>query len=113
MLELRTWSNGAAVKFRDVDFNLLSFREQILIDVTTDIMIGPHGAGLMHNIYMPDRAVLMELHIDNSGANQHFHNLARWQGRQYKSLTMGNPIDVGALTDAVSKAVESIDVSKY
>jgi len=24
-------------------------------------MVGPHGAGLMHNIFMPDRAVLIEV----------------------------------------------------
>jgi hypothetical protein len=25
---------------------------QIKIDLETDVMIGPHGAGLMHNIFM-------------------------------------------------------------
>jgi hypothetical protein len=38
-LENEKWSNGAIVKFRDVDFNLLSFEEQIKIDITTDIMV--------------------------------------------------------------------------
>lgn len=96
-----------------MDFNNLSFEEQLVVDVTTDVMVGPHGAGLMHNVFMPDRAVLVELHIDNSAANQHFHNLARWQGRKYLTQTMRNPVDVHALTDLVAGAVESIDISKY
>jgi len=112
-LEGMKWRNGAIVKFRDVDFNLLTFEEQIKIDVTTDIMVGPHGAGLMHNIFMPDRAVLIELHIDNSAANQHFHNLAKWQGRKYMTKTMRNPINVKELKSTVSEAVESIDIHKY
>lgn len=43
------------VQFRDVDYNLLSLKEQIIVDLETDIMIGPHGAGLLHNIFMRDR----------------------------------------------------------
>ena len=62
---------------------MLSFEEQIAVDVTTDIMIGPHGAGNMHNIFMPDRATLIELFIDGSSANRHFHNLAYWSGHNY------------------------------
>jgi len=67
----------------------------------------------MHNIFMPDRGVLVELHIDNSAANQHFHNLARWQGRQYITQTMRNPVDVNSLTALVAKAVESVDIASY
>ena len=75
--------------------------------------IGPHGAGLMHNIFMPDRAVLIELHIDGSGANQHFHNLARWQGRKYIAKAMGNPIGVHDLESTVVGAIESMDIRSY
>eukprot|EP00614_Pseudopedinella_elastica_P013743 CAMPEP_0172585074 /NCGR_PEP_ID=MMETSP1068-20121228/4546_1 /TAXON_ID=35684 /ORGANISM="Pseudopedinella elastica, Strain CCMP716" /LENGTH=568 /DNA_ID=CAMNT_0013379417 /DNA_START=188 /DNA_END=1895 /DNA_ORIENTATION=- len=112
-LETRRWTNGAQVTFRDVDFNLLSFEEQIAVDITTDVMVGPHGAGLMHNIFMPDRGVLVELHIDNSGSNQHFHNLARWQGRKYLTQNMGNPINTNELKRLVASAVESIDINTY
>lgn len=108
-LEQVEWPNGVKVAFRDVDFNLLTFEEQIQIDVTTDVMVGPHGAGLMHNIFMPDRAVLVELHIDGSGANNHFHNLARWQGRTYMTATLQNPIPPDQLTALVSKAVRSLN----
>ena len=69
--------------------------------------------GLMHNIFMPDRATLIELHIDSSGANQHFHNLARWQGRKYEAMALRNPIPVRQLLEAVTKAVENTDISSY
>ena len=105
--------NGAAVKVRDVDFSTLSFEDQIAVDVTSDVLIGPHGAGLMHNIFMPDRATLIELHIDGSGANQHFHNLARWQGRTYQSKHVQNPLPVRDIVDTVIKAVEAIDINSY
>ena len=47
-LEQRKFANGAEVHFRDVDFNVLSFEEQIEVDITTDIMVGPHGAVSLH-----------------------------------------------------------------
>ena len=73
-----------------MDYNLLTFEEQIKTDMNTDIMIGPHGAGLVHNIFMRDRAVLVELSIDGSGGNRHFHNLAYWYGRTYENLSPSN-----------------------
>jgi hypothetical protein len=110
----------------------IHFSVRVTTHATTDVMVGPHGAGLMHNIFMPDRGTLIELHVDNSGqfllevriftvyfslsvpnsgANQHFHNLARWQGRKYISRTMSNPIDINELVRVVSRAVEDIDIT--
>jgi hypothetical protein len=50
-LESRTFRNGAKVRFQDKDYNLLSFEEQIKVDLETDIMVGPHGAGVcLHRV---------------------------------------------------------------
>ena len=112
-LEKESFNNGAIIKFQDVDFNLLSFEEQIKIDLQTDILIGPHGAGLMHNIFMRDRAILIELSIDGSGANRHFHNLANWYGRKYFDLMPNNPINVGELKSRVRDAISQVNIDKY
>ena len=47
------------------------------------------------------------------GANQHFHNLARWQGRTYQSKHVQNPLPVRDIVDTVIKAVEAIDINSY
>ena len=93
-LEKESFNGGKIVKVQDVDYNILSFEEQIAIDLGTDIMIGAHGAGLMHNIFMRDRATLIELFVDGSSVNRHFHNLAFWYGRNYNGVPITNPIDV-------------------
>lgn len=98
---------------QDVDYNLLSFKEQIAVDLRTDIMIGPHGAGLMHNIFMRDRAVLIELFVDGSSVNRHFHNLAYWFGRVYKGITIANPVEIPGLLRIVEEAIQRIDIDKY
>ena len=38
-LEKRVFSNGAVVVFQDVDYNLMSFEDQIKADLATDIMV--------------------------------------------------------------------------
>ena len=76
-------------------------------------MVGPHGAGLLHNIFMPDRAALVELFIDGSSANRHFHNLARWQGRSSRWSAFSNPVIPRIrLVSVVAGAVASLDLSK-
>lgn len=107
-LEKEAYSNGARVTVRDVDYNLLTFREQIETDVTTDVMVGPHGAGLMHSIFMSDRAALVELFVDGSGGNRHFHNIAKWYGRTYSGETHSNPIDVNAVVQTVRRIINDM-----
>ena len=50
--------DGKRVKviFNDADFNKHNtFRDQIAMDLKTDLLVGAHGAGLMHNIFMRER----------------------------------------------------------
>lgn len=112
-LENLNRGDGKKVVVHNVDYNVLTFEEQIKIDLQTDIMIGPHGAGLMHNIFMRDRAALIELFIDGSAVNRHFHNLAHWYGRRYDGVPISNPIQIDRLVGIVQNAIESIDVKRY
>ena len=111
-LEGKQFPNGAKVRVQDVDYSTLSFEDQIRANLDTDVMVGPHGAGLMHNIFMPDRAALVELFIDGSSANRHFHNLANWQGRAYHGASIANPVPTASLLALVSKAIAGLDLSK-
>eukprot|EP00904_Undaria_pinnatifida_P005266 jgi/Undpi1/186/HiC_scaffold_1.g00183.m1 len=112
-LEGKTFENGAVVEVRDMDYNLLSFEDQIKNDLDTDIMIGPHGAGLFHVIFTPDRASLIELQIDHTTERKHFNNLARWSGHGYTSRGGPNPVNTEDATSMVRKAVIEMDLSKH
>lgn len=112
-MEGRTYKNNAKVVFNDRDYNLLSMTEQIREDLRTDIMIGPHGAGLTHCVFLRDRGIVIELPINGAGANRHFHNLAHWSGHAYIQGPDSNPVSVEALTSLVHNAVEKVDLSRY
>lgn len=112
-LEGQSIGGARRIVVQDVDYNELTFEQQIATDLATDVMIGPHGAGLMHNIFMRDRAALIELFVDGSSVNRHFHNLAHWFGRRYSGLPSSNPIRIPDLLNSVKDAIRSIDVSTY
>jgi hypothetical protein len=67
----------------------------------------------MHNIFMRDRAVLMEIQVDGSGGNRHFHNLAHWFGRIYYDVPAMNPVDVNDIVRRVREAIRNIDLNSY
>ncbi len=112
-LEKIQYKNGAKVIFNDRDYNLLSIREQIKEDLRTDIMIGPHGAGLMHCVFLRNRGILIELPIDGAAANRHFHNLAFWSGHRYIQGPDQNPVQMEALKNLVINTIESINLNAY
>eukprot|EP00903_Cladosiphon_okamuranus_P018385 g16911.t1 len=112
-LESETFANGAEVEVRDLDYNLLSWEDQIKNDLETDVMVGPHGAGLFHIIFAPDRAHLIELQIDQTTARKHFNNLAKWSGRLYTARGGRNPVDVGGTQSMVRNAIDGMDLSRH
>lgn len=75
--------------------------------------IGPHGAGLFHVIFTPDRAHLIELQIDQTTARKHFNNLAKWSGHLYSSQGGRNPVSVEGTQAMVRKAIDAMDLSKH
>lgn len=67
---------------RVVDFNhRMPFKEQLDIIANTDILIGIHGAGLTHTLFLPDYGVLFELF--NCEDENCYKDLARLRGVLY------------------------------
>ena len=104
---------GRALVFTETDYNALPFRQQLAHTLETDILVGPHGAGLTHQMFLGDDARVIELFIDGSSPNRHFHNMARWRGRtggMYQGVVMPNPVPVQRVQDLVVDAARQFRV---
>ena len=62
-LEDESFLHVERVRVQLVDFSELSFDDQMRVDLQTDVMVGPHGAGLTHSIFMRDRAALVSISL--------------------------------------------------
>eukprot|EP00041_Stephanoeca_diplocostata_P002183 m.24181 g.24181 ORF g.24181 m.24181 type:complete len:579 (-) comp13022_c0_seq1:610-2346(-) len=74
-----------SIALRTVDFAGMSFREQVAIVRETDVMVGMHGAGLTHLMWLPrqvqDRVALVEIY--NTEDEFCFKDLAALNGVKY------------------------------
>lgn len=69
-----------------VDFNhQMPFLEQVKIVANTDVLIGMHGAGLTHCLFLPDYGVLFELY--NCDDANCYQDLANLRGVKYITWT--------------------------
>lgn len=67
----------------------LNMQDQLKVIANVDILIGMHGAGLTHTLFLPQHAGLIELYPTYwSNANTHFKSMARWRNLHY--LTWNN-----------------------
>ena len=72
------------VDIKVVDFAKLTFKEQLRIVQDTDILIGVHGAGLTHEMFLQPGSTVVEIlppNIHHKG----FRNLANQMGHRYFS----------------------------
>jgi glycoprotein 2-beta-D-xylosyltransferase len=69
---------------RGVQIDSLPLASQLQAIADTDVLIGMHGAGLAHVMFMPAHGALVELYPSYyTGYNYHFKELAKWRGINY------------------------------
>lgn len=81
------------VEVISVDFAAISFPEQLKIVRRTDILVGVHGAGLTHGIFLPHGSTMVEITPYNLN-HKGFRNIAKLRGHRYfGSHTIEHPIE--------------------
>lgn len=80
-----------------VDFAKISYRDQLQIIANTDVLIGVHGNGLTHLVFLPDQASIIEFFDGEEsafyrtfaqmrGINYYGNTHQRWITNEYKEL---------------------------
>ena len=87
--------------FEVLDLATLSFRDQLEKLRSTNVLIGAHGAGLMHVIFLADEAVLVEIH-PSYRVDRHFRLAARMADKIYLPLRSSLPVTCSGSSDAIA-----------
>ena len=74
--------SGTMIDVNVVDMNTISFYEQLKIVRNTNIIVGVHGAGLMHIMFSAEEAILIEIH-PSYRQDRHFRHASRMTGKIY------------------------------
>jgi hypothetical protein len=113
-------ASGHALVLSVVDFATLSFKQHIKVSTDTDILIGAHGAGLTHTLWLKGggRAALIEfMTTRGEGQNQHYmyRNLAGLMDVEYcrvmptSAFTLQeSDIDVARLRECILSSLQLI-----
>lgn len=92
--ELLNFTKATYPKFqvRGVQIDLFKFKHQLQLVTNTDILIGMHGAGLTHTVFLPKHATLVEMIPSywSYNAHGHFMSLAKWRHLHYISWENDN-----------------------
>ncbi|TGO29925.1 hypothetical protein BPAE_0009g00200 [Botrytis paeoniae] len=78
-------SRDPRVKIQMIDFESIPFSEQVKIVRETDILVGVHGAGLTHGIFLPEGSVMVEI-LPEGLNHKGFRNLAGLRSHTYLSV---------------------------
>jgi len=70
-----------------IDFAGVPLRTQLVTVAKADIVVGMHGAGLTHVLWLPPWGALVELFPKTSGKWHCFRHIALWRGLRYESWT--------------------------
>jgi capsular polysaccharide biosynthesis protein len=111
---VRQHGPAVRIEIRAVEFGKLPFHAQIALAGETDILVGMHGAALVHSLYLArrPRGMLIELKpASRRTGNYQFHNLAGTQGHdyvEYDAMRRVDDRDMNAIADFVREGVVRI-----
>ncbi|KAI9166287.1 glycosyltransferase family 61 protein [Paramyrothecium foliicola] len=81
---LSTVSKNPRVRIRSVDFAAITLKEQLQIVQDTDILVGVHGAGITHAIFMREKlGAVVEIQPYELSDHYGFRNVANMRGLDY------------------------------
>lgn len=83
---IQTLQGLSYVEFRDVDFVHYSFQEQLGIARSADVLVGVHGNGLSHSVFMHPHRYVLEIVPDNWHWGSDFFVFSRAMGHRYLAV---------------------------
>ena len=109
--------NDVEFVIRTVSWSDYTFKQQLEIAASTDILIGAHGAGLSHVLFLPRKSGLIEISPMGYDGEPHFEAFSQWCGHKYNQVRGGSEFrvtpDTRQFNGAIKQQVQSIRNNVY
>jgi len=90
LIDTLTRELGARVEIRVIALEMYPFEQQVEIMTKTDLLVGGHGAGMTHLMYLhPQRSGVLEIHPSDIHGPE-YATLANWMKVNYRNLRTSN-----------------------
>jgi len=103
---------GDDVNVNVVDYASYDFDQQLNISRATDVLVGMHGAGLIHIMYLPTHAGVFEFFCpEKPPSNYRYQYLSALMGVKYQSYDIQSSVHevpLGAVMPMIGKLVEEV-----
>jgi hypothetical protein len=90
--ELKLMEILARFEFRKIYMEEFSLREQIGIASSARILVGPHGAGMVHALFMPKNSLVIEFFSPHYILTSHVLTFALFGHRYYSIVGSNGPL---------------------
>ena len=72
------------------DFGQLTFAQQVARAARSDVLIGPHGAGLTHMLWLRDHRLVIEIQKEGQRRGDYYFHMAVVSNKSFLRLEVGN-----------------------
>jgi hypothetical protein len=96
------------VEFGIFDFGGLTFVQQVARAMRTDVLIGPHGAGLTHMLWLQEHSLVIEIQKEGQRRGDYYFHMAVVTNKSFLRLEVGNT-DV---LDTKSVALMAVEIAR-
>lgn len=98
------------VEVHTVDFGTLSFAEQLAVAQSTDVLVGIHGAGLTHTMFLRETSAVVEIQpLDMDSTYMGFRNMAGMRGVSYFRAE-ARPVNAAVVVKRASWHTENFEM---
>lgn len=104
-----TLVNAPDIEFQHVQMEHMEFEDQVRVAQRTDVLIGVHGNGLTHTMFMKPNGFVCEIFVPGISFQWDYYTLSKMMGHEYMCIFDGR-LRAPYLFNNQNKVCTSVDV---
>lgn len=104
-----TLANAPGIEFQHVQMEHMDFEDQVRVAQRTDVLVGVHGNGLTHTMFMKPNGFVCEIFVPGVSFQWDYYTLSKMMGHEY-TCVFDSRLCAPYLFNNQNKVCTSVDV---